>query len=139
MIETISITVSALTHLAKNGSVIFSGHCAKGIRIRVVAGPRSLPRPPALGEAWEIAGDFREHPKFGRQLHAKRGSYSVPKGRLIVNYLASHPDFTGIGEGKANALYGAFGDNLVAFLDAGDAGALRKVLTASLAERLIEA
>lgn len=138
MIETITITVSTLTHLARNGSAVFSGHCANGTRIRVVAGSRSLPRQPAIGEAWEITGDFREHPKFGRQLYAKRGSYSVPKGRLIINYLASHPDFTGIGEGKANALYDAFGDNLISVLDACDVEALQAVLTTSLAERLVE-
>jgi exodeoxyribonuclease V alpha subunit len=63
----------------------------------------------------------------------------VPKGRLIVNYVASHPDFTGIGEGKANALYDAFGNDLISLLDTGDVEALRTVLTAYLAERLVEA
>ncbi len=139
MPETISITVSTLTHLAENGSAIFSGHCAAGTRVRVVAGPRCLPRQPAIGEAWEITGDFREHPKYGRQLYAKRGSYSVPKGRLIINYLVNHPDFSGIGEGKAKALYDAFGDELVSILDAGDVEALWTVLTASMAERLVDA
>lgn len=138
MPETLSITVSALTHLASNGSAIFSGRNAEGGRIRVVAGPRCLPRHPAIGEAWEITGEFREHPRFGRQLYAKRGSYSVPKGRLIINYLANHPDFAGIGEGKAKALYNAFGDNLVAVLDAGDVEALWAVVSASMADRLVE-
>lgn len=139
MSETVSITVSTLTHLAANGSAIFSGHCAEGTRIRVVARPRCLPRQPAIGEAWEITGDFREHPKYGRQLYAKRGSYSVPEGRLITNYLVNHPDFSGIGEGKAKALYDAFGDELVSILDAGDVEALWTVLTASMAERLVDA
>lgn len=138
MPETLSITVSALTHLASNGSAIFSGRSAEGGRIRVVAGPRCLPRHPAIGEAWEITGEFREHPRFGRQLYAKRGSYSVPKGRLVINYLANHPDFAGIGEGKAKALYDAFGDNLVSVLDAGDVEALWAVVSASMADRLVE-
>lgn len=138
MPETVSLTVSALTHLASNGSAIFSGRSAEGGRIRVVAGPRSLPRHPAIGEAWEITGEFREHPKFGRQLYAKRGSYFVPKGRLIINYLANHPDFAGIGEGKANALYDAFGDDLVGILESGDVEALWSVVTASMADRLVE-
>lgn len=138
MPEAISITVSTLTHLAGNGSAIFSGYSAEGIRIRVVAGPRSLPRQPAIGEAWEIIGDFREHPRFGRQLYAKRGTYSAPKGRLIINYLANHADFVGIGERKAKALYDAFGDDLASILDSGDVEALWTVLTASIAERLVE-
>lgn len=138
MPETLSITVSALTHLASNGSAIFSGRSAEGGRIRVVAGPRCLPRHPAIGEAWEITGEFREHPRFGRQLYAKRCSYSIPKGRLIINYLANHPDFAGIGEGKAKALYDAFGDDLASILDAGDVEALWTVVTASMADRLVE-
>lgn len=138
MPEAISITVSTLTHLAENGSAIFSGLCSAGTRIRVVAGPRCLPRQPAIGETWEITGDFREHPRYGRQLYAKRGSYSVPKGRLIINYLVSHPDFAGIGESKAKALYDAFGDGLAPLLDAGDVEALQTVLTATMAERLVD-
>ena len=138
MPETLSITVSALTHLASNGSAIFSGRSAEGDRIRVVAGPRCLPRHPAIGEAWEITGEFRDHPRFGRQLYAKRCSYSIPKGRLIINYLANHPDFSGIGECKAKALYDAFGDDLTSILDAGDVEALWTVVTASMADRLVE-
>ena len=85
MPETVSITVGAIAHLASNGSAIFSGVNAAGSRIRVVAGVRSLPRQPIVGEAWEITGEFREHPKYGRQLYATCGHYSIPKGRLIVN------------------------------------------------------
>jgi exodeoxyribonuclease V alpha subunit len=138
MPETVSITVGAIAHLASNGSAIFSGVNAAGSRIRVVAGVRSLPRQPIVGEAWEITGEFREHPKYGRQLYATCGHYSIPKGRLIVNYLASHPDFAGIGESKAKALYEAFGDGLVTLLDAGDTEALWSVLTAPMADRLID-
>ena len=137
MPETLFITVRALTHLASNGSAIFSGRSEEGDQIRVVAGPRCLPRHPAIGEAWEITGEFREHPRFGRQLYAKRGSYSIPKGRLIISYLANHPDFAGIGESKAKALYAAFGDNLASILDAGDTEALWTVVTATTAERLV--
>lgn len=54
MSETITITVGVLTHLASNDSAIFSGLNAEGTRIRVVAGPRCLPRHPAIGEAWEV-------------------------------------------------------------------------------------
>jgi len=138
MPDNVSLTVSTLTHLGDDGSAIFSGHCAEGGRIRVVANSRSLPRYPVIGEVWDVIGDFREHPKYGRQLYAIRGTYSVPKGRLIIKYLASHPDFAGIGEAKANALYDAFGDRLLSILDSGDVEALWTVLTVPMAERLIE-
>jgi exodeoxyribonuclease V alpha subunit len=66
-----------------------------------------------------------------------RGVCTVPKGRLIINYLASNPDFVGIGEAKAIALYKTFGDGLVDILDSGDVEALWTVLTGAMAERLV--
>lgn len=137
MTETVSLTINSLTYLGDDGSSIFTGDCSEGNRIRVVAGSKCLPRHPIVGEVWELTGDYREHPKYGRQLHAIRGRYSVPKGRLIISYLANHPEFVGIGEGKAKALYEAFGEELVAVLDMGDVEALWSVLTASMAERLV--
>ncbi|EEG07332.1 AAA family ATPase [Pseudogulbenkiania ferrooxidans] len=137
MSETVSLTVSTLTFLSDNGSTIFSGHDSEGLRVRVVARAKTLPRPPIVGEVWMVTGEYREHRKYGRQLYATRGSYSVPKGRLLISYLANHPDFTGIGEGKARALYEAFGDRLPAILDVGDVDALEEVLTTGMAERLV--
>lgn len=137
--KTISLTVTVLTYLGQDGSSIFSGQGNDGNKIRVVASNKALPRTPAIGEAWEITGEYREHPQYGRQLHAKRGCYSVPRGRLIVDYLANHPDFVGIGDAKAKALYEAFGDELVGVLDSGDVEALWSVLTGSMAERLVAA
>lgn len=137
--ETISLTVTVLTYLGQDGSSIFSGQGNDGNKIRVVASNKALPRTPAIGEVWEITGEYREHSQYGRQLHAKRGCYSVPRGRLIVDYLANHPDFVGIGDAKAKALYEAFGDELVGVLDSGDVEALWSVLTGSMAERLVAA
>ena len=139
MAETVSLNVRTLTHLADDGSAIFTGDCSGGSRIRVVASSTCLPRHPVVGELWRITGDYREHPKYGWQFHATRGTCSAPRGRLIINYLASHPDFVGIGEGKAKALYEAFGDELVAILDSGDVEALWTVLTSAMAERLVAA
>ena len=138
MTETIlSLAVTSIAFASADGSSIFSGSCPEGNRVRVVARKNSLPRAPLIGEVWEIAGENRTHPKFGEQLHARRGKYLVPRGRLIVSYLASNPDFEGIGEAKANALYEAFGERLVTILGAGDISALATVLSASLAQRLI--
>lgn len=105
--------------------------------MRVVAGKQALPRPPVVGEIWTVDGDYREHPKYGRQLHATRASYTPPRGRLIVGYLAGHPDFAGIGETKANALYEAFGDELMSLLDSGDVNALQTILATPMAMRLV--
>lgn len=137
MAETVTVTVSSLVFVAASGAAIFSGRDPDGQRVRVVAGKRALPRPPVVGEVWTVDGTYREHPKYGKQLHATRAGYSPPRGRLIVGYLASHPDFAGIGEAKARALHEVFGDRLAPTLDAGDVDALQAVLTAPMATRVI--
>lgn len=137
MAETVSVTVSSLVFVAASGATIFSGRDPNGQRVRVVAGTRALPRPPVVGEVWTVDGTYREHPKYGKQLHATRADHTPPRGRLVVGYLASHPDFAGIGEAKARALHEFFGDRLAPTLDAGDADALQAVLTAPMATRVV--
>jgi exodeoxyribonuclease V alpha subunit len=137
MPETVTLTVSSLTFTAVNGAAIFSGQCSTGLRVRVIAGKSALPRQPAVGEVWEVTGEYRDHPKYGRQLHAKRGCHFIPQGRLLINYLTQHPDFVGIGEGKAKVLYETFGEQLVSILDNSDIEALCTVLSSSMAERLV--
>ena len=139
MAETVSVIVNSLLFVAASGATIFSGRDLEGQRVRVVAGKSALARAPVVGEIWNVDGSYRDHPKYGRQIYATRACYAPPRGRLIVGYLASHPDFAGIGETKAKALYEAFGDQLASKLDAGDAGALEAVLTASMAARVIAA
>lgn len=136
MAETVDVAVSSLVYAA-GGAAIFSGRDPDGRRVRVVAGTQALPRPPVVGEIWTVDGDYREHPKYGRQLHATRASYTPPRGRLIVGYLASHPDFAGLGETKAKALYEAFGTRLMPLLDSGDVNALQTILSGPMATRLI--
>lgn len=137
--ETVSVNVNSLVFVTADGAIIFSGRDTEGQRVRVVAANSALPRPPVVGEIWTVDGSYRNHPKYGRQLYATRASYTPPLGRLIVGYLADHPDFAGIGEAKAQALYEAFGNQLTSVLDAGDVGALQTILTASMAARLVAA
>lgn len=137
MAETVTVIVSSLVFVAASGATIFSGRDLDGKRVRVIAGKSALPRPPVVGEVWSVDGIYREHPKYGNQLHATRAGYTPPRGRLVVSYLASHPDFAGIGETKAKALYEVFGERLVEILGAGDIDALQAVLTAPMATRVV--
>ena len=136
---TVALTVRSLTFRGTDGSAIFTGGDEAGATIKVVAKAQSLPRPPLAGETWRITGVFREHVRYGRQLHAITGTYTLPRGRLLVHYLASNPAFAGIGECRAQALYAAFGDRLTALLDASDAEALGSVLPADTAQGLVQA
>lgn len=139
MAETVAVTVSSLVFVGASGDAIFSGCDQDGRRVRVVAGKDALPRPPVVGEVWTVDGSYREHSKYGRQLYATRAGYTPPRGKLIVGYLTSHPNFVGIGESKAKALYTAFGDGLVSILDSGDVNTLQTVLTAPMATRVVAA
>ncbi|WP_290922327.1 AAA family ATPase [Halodesulfovibrio sp.] len=137
MHNTVSLTVHSLLFQAVDGTAIFSGHLEDGKSIRVVARSGVLPRQPVVGELWEIAGHYREHQIYGQQLYASSGKNVVPKGALLIQYLAAHPEFAGVGKTKAKALYDVFGDQLVDILNAGDADTLTCVVTSSLADRII--
>ena len=136
---TTSIAVSTITFLAQDGTCVFSGDTGEGKRIRAVARKNTLSRPPLVGEVWRLTGRHQTHPTYGKQLLVTSGRYEVPKGLLIVNYLVNNPCFSGIGQAKAEALYSAFGDDLVSILNAGEATELESVLSAQMAERLMTA
>jgi exodeoxyribonuclease V alpha subunit len=121
------------------GGAVFTGTTEDDVALRVVATPEVLPRCPAVGEVWIVAGEVEHHARYGEQFLASECRYAVPTGRLLIRYLADNPAFEGIGEGKAKALWAAFGDRLVPTLTSGDARALETVLTPSMAEKLVTA
>lgn len=91
------------------------------------------------GEAWEILGTFRQDERFGIQLHAERCVYTPPRGRLLVPYLSSNPEFVGIGDVKARRLYDTFGDDLPTLLSTRAISRLTSVLTEEAATQLVDA
>lgn len=132
------LSVRKVLSALSNGAAIFSGVTDDGRNLRVVALPKVLARLPMPGEAWSVTGEMRTSPEYGAQLHAVSGRYELPRGRLITQYLANHPDFTGIGPTKAQRLWEAFGERLAPTLAAGDVDALEAVLTRSTATLLVE-
>lgn len=132
----LTLGIRSILSVTQAGGSIFSGTSKSGQSVRVVARHSALPRLPLVGECWEIEGEYRTHAKFGEQLHALRCMPRLPHGELIVEYLARNSAFAGIGHVKARALYDAFGKDLVAVLNAGDASALKSVLTADAAAQL---
>jgi exodeoxyribonuclease V alpha subunit len=137
-IEHHRLSVRKVLSTLGNGATIFSGTTDSGRSLRVIAAPKVLVRLPLAGEAWLVAGEIRTSAKYGEQLHATSGRYELPRGRLIVQYLANHPDFPGIGKGKAQGLWDAFGEQLALTLASGNIDALEAVLTRSTAIRLVE-
>jgi exodeoxyribonuclease V alpha subunit len=132
------LSVSRIVSVAPNGGAIFGGMTADEKPLRVLAGAHVLARLPVKGEAWYVEGEVRQHVQYGMQLHATTCRPEVPRGRLIARYLCDHPQFAGIGKGKANELWQRFGDRLASTIAAGDSASLEEVLTATTAARLIQ-
>jgi exodeoxyribonuclease V alpha subunit len=132
----VSLTVRAVLGSTQAGGAVFSGRSVDGVALRVVASAETLPRLPRPGEYWEVEGDERINAQYGRQLIAHRCVHRFPTGRLLIEYLALHPDYVGIGHAKARRLYAAFGAELVSVLDRGDVASLATVIQYPLAENL---
>lgn len=133
------VAVASLKSTTEAGGAIFSGIKSDGTKVTVVASHQSLGRLPVVGESWRVDGDYREHPTYGRQLHARLCVYTLPEGRLISQFLANNPAFGGIGHTKASRLWEALGDDLGRALDDGDVAALCATLSDELAVRTIDA
>ncbi len=138
MPESVTLSVDALLHHdPRKGGAIFSGDNEAGQRIRVVAPYTTISRVPVRGESWCVDGAYEFHPQHGRQLKATRCQFVVPRGRLLVRYLARSKSFPGIGEATAKKLYDAFGETLGEALLAGDVQRLSKVVSQAAANVLI--
>lgn len=133
-----TIAIRNLISVLPNGAAIFSGVTDSGQNLRVLAPAKVLPRIPLRGETWYVVGVAHSHPQFGEQLHASTCRYELPKGRLIIRYLADNPEFEGVGEVKAKKLWDVFGERLPEILTSGDIRSLEAVLTTSLANRLVQ-
>ncbi len=75
------------------GGAIFSGRDTAGKRLRFVAGYHRICRAPVVGEAWSLAGEIRQHPRYGDQVHVEQASLIQPRGQLIIDFLSKHPAF----------------------------------------------
>jgi len=135
----VGLTVNSLVAASELGGAIFGARTSAGDHVRVVASGRAIHRPPVPGETWEVIGEYRYTVEYGQQLHARQCIYQAPRGRLLVQYLASNPVFAGIGEAKARALFEEFGDDLAEVLTSGDVDRLSRVLTRETSARLVAA
>jgi exodeoxyribonuclease V alpha subunit len=132
------VVVRSILSVASNGGAIFSGYTESGEMLRVLASGDALDRLPVRGESWAVHGKLRKHELYGAQLHASACRYELPKGRLLVRYLADHPEFSGIGETKAIKLWNTYGDKLFEILNTGDVSSLRSVVGQTVADRIIQ-
>ena len=126
-------------HPGPRGGAIFSGRDTAGKHLRFVACGHRICRAPVVGETWSLAGEIRQHPRYGDQVHVEQASLIQPRGQLIIDFLSKHPAFDGLGIGKAKAtrLWKNFGSGLYEILSQGDLEKLTYVLPEETARRLV--
>lgn len=73
------------------------------------------------------------------QLEATWAEMQLPSGEHIVDFLATNPDFKGIGRVKARRLWEGLGPRLYEVLDSGDLDQLERHLAPEMAAQLVEA
>ncbi|CAH1648000.1 Exodeoxyribonuclease V alpha chain [Hyphomicrobiales bacterium] len=100
--------------------------------MRILTNGDAMPRPPRLGETWELHGSIVRHPEHGPQLQASSAILERPTGEMVISFLCS-PACPGIGKVRARQLYEAFGDRLYDLLDGGDPHSLNPIVSAELA------
>lgn len=120
--------------LHDGGVIVFRGQSSSGAAVRCVASRSLLGCPPERGEAWLVAGAWQEHPVYGQQLAVRRARLLAVSGELVVQTLATHDAFPGIGRERAARLWSAFGLSLFDALERGDADPFRELLGDELAQ-----
>lgn len=98
-----------LTQINQRLLPVCRGRYADGVRIRVVASHKAMPRVPALGETWTVDGGTTHHPRYGKQVRATRCRWHLREGRLLTQYLTDNPAFVELGSVKARRLWATLG------------------------------
>jgi exodeoxyribonuclease V alpha subunit len=137
---TTTIAVSTV-HCDQMGGAIFTGQDESGRWIRAVASRKNIVRAPLRGEVWRLKGYFSRHQIYGVQLYITTSCLVLPKGRLLIRYLSTHPSLrgTGVGQVRAAKLYDKFGERLTSILDEGMVDELTDLLDEGIANKLIAA
>lgn len=98
------------------------------------------------GQWWRVSGAaairtvvLDAHSIQEVQLEASWAEMQLPSGEHIVDFLATNPDFKGIGRVKARRLWEGLGPSLYEALDSGDLDQLGRHLAPELAAPLVEA
>lgn len=133
-----SVVVESVLWEGRQGGAVFNGLTPDGRRHRIVAGADVMPRPPVVGETWDITGVQRRHSVHGPQVEAQAVLLQRPSGRLIVQSIANSRVFPGIGESRARQLWDRFGEDIYFLLTAGEPVPFTEVLGPKLAQVLVD-
>ena len=133
-----SVVVEEILWQGLRGGAIFRAVTGDGKKHRIVAWDEVMPRPPVLGETWDINGVVRRNPEHGPQVEADYAALRKPSGRLIVNAIINSSAFPGVGKKYAQDLWDEFGEDLYGMLAAGDPTPFETVLKPGLSKVLVQ-
>ena len=98
------------------------------------------------GQWWTVAGQLAERRSVvdgfdlvEQQVDVEVAYLARPTGEHLVTFIAENPAFEGLGTVKARRLWERFGEQLYLLLDAADPSPFAEVLSATAAQRLVEA
>jgi exodeoxyribonuclease V alpha subunit len=137
-LQNLKLVVQRITFTSAEGAYVFMGQGEDGECIKVVSFNHKIFREPRPGDLIHVTGCFDNHPNYGEQFYASFGTYPIPKGKLLINYLSNDIAFKGIGKKYARALYETFKDNLVIFLNESRVDKICEVVPRPVAVLLIE-
>ena len=130
------------------GVMLGSDASGKGPLLRARIPARVLPRRPAPGEVWRVSGCTAIYPVHDPQtgvlnqlehVDATWAAPVPPGGGAIRRWIARNPAIPGVGEGYAERLWDALGDQLYERIRARDIPALAAVLDVPKAAAIVDA
>lgn len=96
-------------HPGHRGSGIAVGRDEDGELFRVLISHDVLSRAPAVGETWRFTGNVEKHEIYGDQLVAAIALPLIPRGEMLVRFLALNKAIPGVGWKTAEHIWATFG------------------------------
>jgi len=145
----IQLRITSIRSRGRPGGVIFSGSTEDGQHYVAVCDYKLVPNASLVdkGQHWHVRGTpsrRQTETKNGyrieeTQILASEASMLRPAGRNIVGWIASCPGCEGIGQVKAQKLWGRFGLELTGLIERRDLDTLGEILAEKSAQALCDA
>ncbi len=122
------LTITHYKPLMMGGSFV-SGTTETNKHIPVVLYKNISDDTPIIGEVWEFEGKWQKHPEYGNQLLAKKVKLVMPSGKMFIDYIANHNEYTGLGIKRATYLWRQFGMSIYNIFNIKDFNTVRNCLS----------
>ncbi|MWJ28578.1 AAA family ATPase [Halomonas sp. ZH2S] len=136
----VELTITSVLSRGARGGVIMAGVDTKGRRYVARCSWTLIPDAsfPGKGQRWALRGALSTYQQE-QQIDATHAELLRPSGKNIIAWIAGCPDIPGVGQVKAQKLYGCFGPDLVSLIEQKDVDALSAVVSPEAADLLCHA